>query len=199
MDNTPSKMDELLAITLFEDAVANGQTDATALASSIAQFPECAELLREQALISGLYAQMPESDEITRIRETIENRAARLNTARFARIAGIIAEGKIKGFAVTELSKRLGLGKTLIIKLDRRLIDAATIPHRLIELLADTLQTSIGSIRAYLSSPPTLAQGASFRSKQSAAPKQESFESALATSVQTGEITQAEATLWQRS
>jgi hypothetical protein len=71
-----------------------------------------------------------------------------------------------QGVSPKQLAQKLGVGVTLFAKLNRRLLNAATIPVRLIERLAEELKISVEQTRAYLSQPPTLAAGAMYRSEQ---------------------------------
>lgn len=64
------------------------------------------------------------------------------------------------------LATRLGIGVTVLMKLEYRLLRFASIPDRLIRQLAETLQVSEQHVRAYLQQPPTLAHGASYRAQQ---------------------------------
>ncbi|MCS6775840.1 MAG: hypothetical protein RMJ43_02770 [Chloroherpetonaceae bacterium] len=78
------------------------------------------------------------------------------------------------------LATRLGLGLTLLMKLEYRHLRLASIPDRLIRQLAEALQVSEQHIRAYLQQPPTLAPGASYRANQvPQVPAQEDFAHAV--------------------
>ena len=54
---------------------------------------------------------------------------------------------------------------SMFAKLNRRLIHAATIPERLVERLSAELNITLDEIRAYLAQPPSLAEGAAYRSE----------------------------------
>jgi hypothetical protein len=65
-----------------------------------------------------------------------------------------------------EVAQQAGIGMTLFAKLNRRLIDAATIPDRLIERLAAALAVAGEDLKAYLGQAPTLAEAASYRAAE---------------------------------
>ena len=81
----------------------------------------------------------------------------------------LIVEGQEKGFGPRRLAHAVGLGDSLLRKLDRRLIAFATIPQELIYRLARVMGREASSITAYLQQEPTLAARTQHRSEQ--APK----------------------------
>ena len=70
------------------------------------------------------------------------------------------------GAGPRDIAASVGIGMSLFAKLSRRLIDAASIPPRLVNELAAALQISSTELAAYLRRPPTLAPGAAYRSVQ---------------------------------
>ena len=78
-------------------------------------------------------------------------------------------EGQKRGFEPRQLAHAVGLGDSLLRKLDRRLIGYATIPQELIYRLARVMQHEVTSITAYLQQAPILVARTEHRSKQ--APK----------------------------
>ncbi len=88
----------------------------------------------------------------------------------------LILEGQERGFEPRRLAHAVGLGDSLLRKLDRRLIAFTTIPEELIYRLARVMEREASSITAYLQQEPTLAARTEHRSEQ--APKltaQENF------------------------
>ena len=81
----------------------------------------------------------------------------------------LIEEGQEKGFEPRRLAHAVGLGDSLLRKLDRRLIAYASIPQELIDRLSQVIQREATSIMAYLQQDPILAAGTEHRSEQ--APK----------------------------
>jgi hypothetical protein len=58
------------------------------------------------------------------------------------------------GLSPAALAKRLGIGLSVLAKLEKRLVEVSTIPVRLIEALGQTLQETQSAIAAYLALPP---------------------------------------------
>lgn len=81
----------------------------------------------------------------------------------------LIAEGRARGLEPRRLAKVVGVGDSLLRKLDRRLITHASIPQELIERLAQVTQREVTTIAAYLQQGPTLTAATEHRSEQ--APK----------------------------
>ena len=81
----------------------------------------------------------------------------------------LIVAGQERGFEPRRLAHALGLGDSLLRKLDRRLIACTTIPQELIYRLAEVMQHEAASITAYLQQGPILAARTEHRSEQ--APK----------------------------
>lgn len=85
-----------------------------------------------------------------------------------------------QGYSPKQMAQRLGMGISLFSKLNRRLLNLSSIPHRLIERLAEELRTSVEQARTYLAQPPTLAAGALYRSEQTPeAAEQQDFADAV--------------------
>jgi len=75
----------------------------------------------------------------------------------------LIAAAKEAGLNVGQLAARIRVDRTVLRKLENRLLSTATVPQILIDALADALNRSAGQIRAYLALPPQLASGAQYR------------------------------------
>ena len=81
----------------------------------------------------------------------------------------LIAEGRARGLEPSRFANAVGLGDSLLRKLDRRLITHASIPQELINGLAQAMQRETTIIVAYLQQGPTLTAATEHRSEQ--APK----------------------------
>src|SRR5579859_228943 len=87
-----------------------------------------------------------------------------------------------RGITLKTLADSLELGLPLVAKLEQRLLRLESLPARLIDRLADSLQVSTRQVRAYLGQPPKLSSAALYRAD--AAPRtgaQEEFEHAIKT------------------
>ena len=78
----------------------------------------------------------------------------------------LIAEGRERGFEPRRLAHAVGLGDSMLRKLDRRLIAYASIPQELISRLAQVIQREATTVAAYLWQDPTLGATTEHRSEQ---------------------------------
>jgi len=78
-------------------------------------------------------------------------------------IESLYAEAQAHSITPVDLAARLDVSLPLVAKLNRRLIDPASIPRELIEAIAATLERVADAVRAYLVRTPTLATGAFHR------------------------------------
>ena len=78
----------------------------------------------------------------------------------------LIAEGRERGLEPRRLAQAVGLGDSLLRKLDRRLITYASVPQELIKRLAQVMQREVTTITTYLQQGPTLGAATEHRSEQ---------------------------------
>ncbi|WP_437795480.1 hypothetical protein [Sorangium sp. So ce693] len=78
-------------------------------------------------------------------------------------IESLLVEAKARGISTADLAAKLGLSVTLLAKLNRRLLDHASIPRELIQAIAVTLARSADAVALYFAQPPTFAAGAFHR------------------------------------
>ncbi len=97
-------------------------------------------------------------------------------------IASLSAAGQAAGHSLATLAKLLRLGYPIMVKLDRRLIDPATIPRSIVERLAEALSRPVDAIIAYLRLPPAVSTEASYRSPNAPRARQQDFQFALKSS-----------------
>ncbi len=109
-------------------------------------------------------------------------------------LTSLVATAKEKGLNVKTLAKRVGIGVTLIAKLQDRHLLANTVPALLIERLSEALEVTTDQIRTYLQQPPKLATGAMYKSSDvPTIGAQQAFSEALAEAM---EMTAEEKALW---
>jgi transcriptional regulator with XRE-family HTH domain len=96
-------------------------------------------------------------------------------------LTDLLAAARQHGLTARDLAVRLGVGVSLVVKLQQRLIRCSTLPDLLITRLAEILDTGADALRGYLQQRPTLASGASYKSPRQVpqASRQESFLEAL--------------------
>ncbi|MDR3706685.1 MAG: hypothetical protein P4L33_00155 [Capsulimonadaceae bacterium] len=200
---------EDLAIDLYEQTIARGASAAEAIAMTLRAFPDHAALIADYAF----------TQEAANTRQTAADAAAdarimaradaliasRLSASKAPSVplTGLIDRARAHGLDLVKLSASLGLARSVLVKLDRRLIDAATVPAPAIQRIAVAIGCAADDLRAYLSGPPTLAAGASYRSKTApdladsdGAIRREPFARALGTAVASREMQQAQVDEW---
>ena len=103
------------------------------------------------------------------VQNLLHGKSAKPASDPLAPFESLIEEGHGRGLEPRRLAHAVGLGDSLLRKLDRRLIACATIPQELIDRLAQVIQREATSITAYLQQDPTMAARTEHRSDQ--APK----------------------------
>lgn len=81
-------------------------------------------------------------------------------------IASLLDEGRVRGLAISALAERAELSVPLLLKLERRLLRAATVPARVVERVAQVIERDAAAVAAYLQGAPHLAQSASYHAPQ---------------------------------
>jgi transcriptional regulator with XRE-family HTH domain len=97
-------------------------------------------------------------------------------------LVSLKAAAERRGLTLKSLAGAMDLGLPIVAKLEQRLLRAESIPGRLLDRLADTLQVTRDQVAAYLSRPPALSATALYRADS--APKtgdQEEFNRAIET------------------
>ena len=102
-----------------------------------------------------------------------------------APLISLLQEAKTCGLSKNEFAAALSVPDTLLLKLHRRLIDAATVPAALIEKAADAINRTVDEVAAYLQMPAQMPLAASFRADSAPQAKTESFIHALASDPET--------------
>ncbi len=96
-----------------------------------------------------------------------------------APLQSLLDAAKARGLSRQDFAARLQLPDTLLLKLHRRLIDAASIPNELVGKIADAIGRTNDEIAAYLKQPAQMPLGASFRSDSTPQAQTETFANAL--------------------
>ena len=157
--------DELdIAIESYLLALERGEPRA--LQRTIASHPTYEHQLTAFALIDAGAATRPSQESLTRagaeitpaLRASILSRVfghpVAAAEAAAPRIAGIFTQARAVGLNAATLASALDLPSDVVLQLDRRLLDVRSVPRRLLQRLATTLQTSTEALQAYLSGGP---------------------------------------------
>ena len=121
--------------------------------------PNAEEVTKEALVLRGMSV----------VQNVLHSQSAESSPDLAAPLESLIEEGQEKGFEPRQLAHAVGLGDSLLRKLDRRLIAFSTIPEELINRLAGVIEREASSITAYLRQEPTLTARTEHRSEQ--APK----------------------------
>lgn len=78
---------------------------------------------------------------------------------------GILGRLRRLGVKPLAAAEKLGIGLSVLTKIDRRLLHPETVPKRLISALGALLQVAVVEVQEYLNLPPTLSPTASYRSR----------------------------------
>lgn len=78
-------------------------------------------------------------------------------------ISSLADLAKAKGFNKAKFASAIGLSLSLLMYLEKKRLEAATIPRALIKRIADALETGEEIVSAYLSQPLSTATQASFK------------------------------------
>ena len=175
-------MDKEILEDILDAYVASGVGPNRPLEEWIRRYPEFEREIIEFAASWSLMTWLPpapNAEEITEealvlrgmsVVQSVLHRQSTLSASdSVASFESLIVEGQERGFEPRRLAHAVGLGDSLIRKLDRRLIAYATIPQELIYSLAQVMGREVTSITAYLQQDPILATRTEHRSEQ--APK----------------------------
>jgi hypothetical protein len=139
----------------------------------LAQYPDCAETLTQWAadarVMDFAEAQGEEAKADARAlalgRQVLTDLRARMApSVEVRRIASLKEAAQAVGLNLKALETRIGLGRSVMMKLEYRQIRAASVPAVCVERLAEALRVRIEEIRTYLNQSPRLAPGASYKS-----------------------------------
>ena len=183
------QMDKEMLEDILDAYVASGVGPNSPLEEWTRRYPEFEREIIEFAASWSLMTWLPpapNAEEVTEetlvlrgmsvVQSVLHRQSAESSPDLAAPFESLIEEGRERGFEPRQLAHALGLGDSLLRKLDRRLIAFTTIPEELIHRLARVIEREASSITAYLQQEPTLAARTEHRSEQ--APKlaaQENF------------------------
>ena len=175
-------MDQEMLEDILDAYVASGVGPNSPLEEWTQQYPEFEREIIEFAASWSLMTWLPpapNAEEVTEetlvlrgmsvVQNMLHRQSGESGSDPVAPFESLIVEGQERGFEPRRLAHAVGLGDSLLRKLDRRLIAFATIPQELIYRLAQVMGREASSITAYLQQDPTLAARTEHRSEQ--APK----------------------------
>jgi transcriptional regulator with XRE-family HTH domain len=143
----------------------------------MARYPNYAHEIGDFAAAWILSNELPENPETAAAplehwtaigRRAFERAVAeeRAGYAASAPLTNLLDAAKQQGLNPAQLAAETGLSRTLLMKLDQRLIVASTIPARLVERIATVLNAPLSSVTAYLAQPAKLTATAQYRAEE---------------------------------
>ncbi len=164
---------------ILDAYVASGVGPNSPLDEWIRLYPEFERELIEFAASWSLMKWLPpalnaeEVDEETLVlrgmsvvQNLLHRQSAESASGAAAPFESLIGVGRERGFEPRRLAHAVGLGDSLLRKLDRRLIAFASLPQEMISRLAQVVQRESTSITAYLQQAPALGATTEHRSEQ---------------------------------
>jgi hypothetical protein len=188
--NDPT-LDQPLDDLLDAYVAATGAPSHAALTDWVRLYPHYAAELTEFTAQWSLLATLPPPagaptpDEALLVQRGMASLQALLQrpeaSAAAQPLTTILDAGRARGLSVHDLAGRAGLSVALVLKLDRRLVRAATIPAAVVAGLAQLLGRDVAAVSAYLQQGgPRFASGASYHAPQTPAlAGQEDFAAAV--------------------
>ena len=175
-------MDQEMLEDVLDAYVASGVGPNSPLEEWTRRYPEFEREIVEFAASWSLMTWLPPAPNVEEVTEetlvlrgmsvvqnVLHRQSAESSPDSVAPFESLVVEGQERGFEPRRLAHAVGLGDSLLRKLDRRLIAFATIPQELIYGLAQVMGREASTITAYLQQEPTLAARTEHRSEQ--APK----------------------------
>jgi hypothetical protein len=184
-ENHQDKLEAIIDEMLLEDP----DTSYDTLAKWCARYPEHRDALARFAATRAVQKALPEEQAIDEARVTSRLMSHALNimhrqgVAREAALATTtrLCEAITKsGIPEAEFSRRCNLDETLIAKLNRRLIKAASIPQAALKRIADAIKEDVDFVRGMLTGDPILL--GTYKSRGRPAPRVEDFLEAIESS-----------------
>ena len=185
-DRGRSELDEIL----FEFVREVERPDWAAVEKWMSRYPQHKKEISEFAAARIISEVLPENPETAALPEKswlaigkrAYERAVAEGTTEYvtAPLTSLADAARAQGKDIEQLALETRVSETLLLKLDRRLVKAASVPVMFVSELARALHTSVDSLGAYLAQPPRLATGAQYRSERTpAVQQQESFAEAV--------------------
>lgn len=135
------------------------------------KYPQYAEELADFAAARAVVKHAPE-EELTEEEEAklqksgLNNLRSVLGSLNSANtLTSLVETAKTKGLSRAKFAGALGLSTSLVIYLEKRRLNFATIPQKIIAKLAQILETGEEAISVYLKQSPQFAENTSFKTE----------------------------------
>ncbi len=195
-------------LTAFTEARVAAPDDKALLRLWTARYPECADTLiavdcarfaAGMTLGDTVEDSLEDAGAAAIGREALASwRAASATAATRPPLTSLVSDAAARGLDAARLAEVLRLDRLLLGRLEQRLLDAATLPRRLVQQIAQILERSPDEVASYLRGSPRVAAQAHFRARRapglSSSAERSSFAQALEVS---HNLSEADRAYWQ--
>ncbi len=193
-DVKPERSD--LALLSLDSLLESGNSIEMSLAEAVKLFPDQSAVLTDAALLRKF--EMCDATTDMSISELVSNAIGRTAAARRPKpIAKLVDSVKAVGLKTSDIVSHLKIGTSIFIKLDRRMIEPASIPDELLSSLADQLYEPLDRLLEYLSRPATASSAVTFKADEQPSVKpKETFRAALNASLTADHLDKSSYEYW---
>ena len=186
-DVKPERSD--LALLSLDSLLESGNSIEMSLAEAVKLFPDQSAVLTDAALLRKF--EMCDATTDMSISELVSNAIGRTAAARRPKpIAKLVDSVKAVGLKTSDIVSHLKIGTSIFIKLDRRMIEPASIPD-------DQLYEPLDRLLEYLSRPATASSAVTFKADEQPSVKpKETFRAALNASLTADHLDKSSYEYW---
>jgi transcriptional regulator with XRE-family HTH domain len=135
------------------------------------QYPQFAEHLRDFAAARSVQRYAPEvefsAEEESRYQKIgLQNLRSILNASPQAAVESLLEAAKAKNLNRSKFAAALGLSVSLVQYLEKRRLEFASIPPKIIASIAEVLEIAEETVAKYLNQPPVAATNASYKAQE---------------------------------
>ncbi len=166
-------MNEMSLTDILEDyaAATPAGNDLKLLRRMIEQYPQFAAELQDFAAARAIVRYAPEAeisaeDEQLYQEIGLKNLRQVLNAAPQQALESLLETAKVKNLNRSKFASALGLSVSLIQYLEKRRLEFASIPRKIIARIAEVLETGEEMVANYLNQPPVTATNASYKTAE---------------------------------
>lgn len=166
-------MNEMNLSEILEEyaAATPAGNDLKLLRRMVDQHPQFAAELEDFAAARAIARYAPE-EEISAAEEQhyreigLENLRQVLNVALQPSLDSLLGAAKAKNLNRSKFAARLGLSVSLVQYLEKRRLEFASIPPKIVARIAEVLETAVETVAKYLNQPPVAATNASYKTQE---------------------------------
>ncbi len=135
------------------------------------QYPQFAEDLQDFAAARSVLRYAPEvefsAEEESRYQKIgLQNLRSTLNSSPQPSVTSLLEAAKAKNLNGSKFAAALGLSVSLLQYLEKRRLEYASIPPKIINRIAEVLELAEETVAKYLNMPPVIATNASYKTQE---------------------------------